>query len=58
MGATMFYDPVNQRVLLFGGAWESNAGYIKYNDFWSYDYTTDTWTEVETSVKPSGWFNW
>ena len=54
----MFYDPVNQRVLLFGGAWESNAGYIKYNDLWSYDYTTDTWTEVETSVKPSGWFNW
>ncbi|MFH1180590.1 MAG: kelch repeat-containing protein [Candidatus Bathyarchaeota archaeon] len=57
MGATMFYDPVNQRILLYGGASEGTTGYTRYNDLWSYDYSSNSWTEIETPLKPSGRFN-
>jgi len=52
----MVYDPVNERVLLFGGAvWEDK--YTFFNDFWSYDYATNTWNELECSPRPQGRFN-
>jgi hypothetical protein len=56
MGSRMIYDPVDQRVLLFGGSMYDN-GYTLYNDIWSYRYETNTWTEIETSGGPSGRFN-
>ena len=56
MGSRMIYDSVNQRVLLFGGSYYDNR-YTLYNDIWSYDYTTNTWTEIDTPSKPPGRFN-
>jgi len=55
-GHSMVYDPVNERVLLFGGAVYENH-YTFFDDLWSYDPTTDTWTEVEYGTGPSGRFN-
>ncbi len=57
LGSTMFYDPINRRVMLFGGALETSTGYTKYNDLWSYDYATNTWAEIEAANKPGGLFN-
>lgn len=55
-GHRMVYDPVNERVLLFGGAvWEDR--YTFFNDLWSYDYATNTWNELECSPRPQGRFN-
>ncbi len=55
-GHRMVYDPVNERVLLFGGAvWENR--YTFFDDLWSYDPSTDTWTEVECGPGPGGRFN-
>jgi N-acetylneuraminic acid mutarotase len=55
-GHRMVYDPVNERILLFGGVlWEDR--YTFYDDLWSYDYSTDTWTEFEDVSGPMGRFN-
>jgi len=55
-GHRMVYDPVNERVLLFGGAiWENR--YTFFDDLWSYDPSTNTWTKVECGPGPSGRFN-
>lgn len=56
MGSRMIYDPVNQRVLLFGGSYYDNQ-YTLYNDLWSYDYSTNTWTEIDASGFIPGRFN-
>ena len=52
----MVYDPVNERVLLFGGAlWEDR--YTFYDDLWSYDYSTNTWIQIDDGSGPQGRFN-
>ena len=56
LGHRMFYDPVGERVMLYGGAnWDS--GYTFYDDLWEYDYDDGLWYEVETSNKPDARFN-
>ncbi len=52
----MVYDPVNERVLLFGGAVFENR-YTFFDDLWSYDPSKETWTEVECDAGPIGRFN-
>ncbi|MBN2335476.1 hypothetical protein JXL21_07935 [Candidatus Bathyarchaeota archaeon] len=55
-GHRMVYDPVNQRVLLFGGAvWDD--GYTFYDDLWSYDPAADMWELIECSPRPPSRFN-
>lgn len=56
MGSRMIYDPVDHRVILFGGAMYED-GYTLYNDLWSYRYESNTLTEIETTGCPSGRFN-
>ncbi|MFX1252441.1 MAG: Kelch repeat-containing protein [Promethearchaeota archaeon] len=48
---SMIYDPVNQKVILFGGYGASL--YKMLNDTWAYDYTTNTWTELTPAISPS-----
>ncbi|MCW4051153.1 MAG: hypothetical protein NWE89_15630 [Candidatus Bathyarchaeota archaeon] len=56
MGNRMIYDPINEKVILIGGAiWSDH--YTFYNDLWSFDPVTHTWEEITTSVRPSGRFN-
>ncbi|MFW9992305.1 MAG: Kelch repeat-containing protein [Candidatus Odinarchaeota archaeon] len=49
----MVYDSFNQRVILFGGMTYSNSDYSTLADTWSYDYSVNEWTELNTSVQPS-----
>jgi hypothetical protein len=55
-GHRMVYDPVNERVLLFGGAVFEDR-YTFFDDLWSYDYSTNTWTQIEDGSEPRGRFN-
>ncbi|MCW4048863.1 MAG: hypothetical protein NWE89_03920 [Candidatus Bathyarchaeota archaeon] len=56
MGQAMIYDPVNKRVLMFGGSVYTN-NYAFYDELWSFETVTSSWTLVETGVKPSGRFH-
>lgn len=55
-GHRMVYDPLNERVLLFGGAVFEDR-YTFFDDLWSYDYATNTWTQIEDGSGPRGRFN-
>ncbi|HDM89663.1 MAG TPA: hypothetical protein ENG67_00455 [candidate division WOR-3 bacterium] len=48
--AAMVYDPVNDRLLLFGGALGDNN--FSVNDLWSFDFATGTWTEISPDPAP------
>jgi N-acetylneuraminic acid mutarotase len=48
-GHTMVYDSTNQKIILFGG--NSAEGYM--DDTWEYDYTTNTWNELNPTTPPS-----
>lgn len=54
-GGELVYDSLNQKVLLWGGNTRDGG---KIDEFWCYDYQTDTWTRIETNPKPRGryWF--
>jgi len=47
-------DPASNRALLFGGRFRagSSGAYTLYNDVWSFDFPTKTWTEVATTGTP------
>ena len=50
-GCRFVYDCVNEVTLLWGGNLPNGLG-AKMDDLWSYDYGSNTWTLVETEVKP------
>jgi N-acetylneuraminic acid mutarotase len=51
----MTYEPKSDRVILFGGV--SGGDEKPYADTWTYDYNTNTWTELTLQSAPSarGW---
>ena len=46
----MGYDPVNERVIMFGGGTLSGV----LGDTWMYEYSTNTWTQIHSVSNPSG----
>ncbi|MFX0065550.1 MAG: Kelch repeat-containing protein [Candidatus Hermodarchaeota archaeon] len=46
--SSMVYDPVHQKVILFGGA--STSGFK--DDTWIFDYLSNQWTQVFPNIKP------
>lgn len=52
-GSTMVYDPVLQKVIFFGGGYQDTTGYEVFNDMWLFDPTSNLWTEINPTVKPS-----
>lgn len=56
LGHRMFYDPVREKVMLYGGAsW--GGGYAFYDDLWEYDPDSELWLKIQTSNTPDGRFN-
>jgi hypothetical protein len=51
-GHAMVYDPVNTRILVFGGTWQTTKGEEKRGDIWAYDVPTNTWTELVPPTTP------
>lgn len=49
-GFVMAYEPVLDKVILFGG---SNASNEAKSDTWQYDYNTNQWNEIDLSSSPS-----
>ncbi|MEM3413787.1 MAG: kelch repeat-containing protein, partial [Thermoplasmata archaeon] len=45
----MAYDTINHKIVLFGGFAGTSTF---YSDTWVYDYSTNTWTNMNPSVKP------
>jgi N-acetylneuraminic acid mutarotase len=56
LGQKMVYDPVNDRIILFGGSYYSNH-YTFYGDTWSLDVGDATWTKLSTVGSPDARFN-
>lgn len=52
-GSAMVYDPVLQRGIFFGGGYQDATGYELFNDMWLFDPTSNIWTEINPTVKPS-----
>jgi hypothetical protein len=53
-GQSLAYDPVNQRILMFGGRHRDSPpdfyGGQESRDVWAYDLPTNTWTELVHST--------
>jgi N-acetylneuraminic acid mutarotase len=56
LGQKMIYDPVGQRIILFGGSYYSND-YTFYGDTWSYDVAEAEWVKLTTKGSPTARFN-
>lgn len=54
-GHAAAYDPVVDKVVLFGGAGARTDGVSAdvFGDTWLYDPTTDNWEEIDTPVSPA-----
>jgi N-acetylneuraminic acid mutarotase len=52
LGARLAYDAESDRIILFGGFNLSDNSL--YNDTWSYDFNTDTWTDMKPTTSPPG----
>ncbi|MHA2118616.1 MAG: Kelch repeat-containing protein, partial [Candidatus Thorarchaeota archaeon] len=50
MAAQMAYDSESDRIILFGGAIQNL--YSDYDDTWSFDYNTNTWTNMSPATNP------
>ncbi len=56
LGHRMIYDPVDKRIVLYGGAvWDDE--YTFYGELWGYDTGTNTWSEMEAANMPPARFN-
>lgn len=49
LGASIAYDQVSDRIVLFGGG--DGSGNL-FNDTWAFDYNTNAWTEMPRSAIP------
>jgi N-acetylneuraminic acid mutarotase len=48
----MAYDSQSDKIVMFGGIEDFNS-YLVRNDTWTYDYNTNTWTDVTSGAAPS-----
>lgn len=48
------YDPIHDRVILFGGRGPVNHKMVSLDDTWTYDYDTNTWKNMSPLMIPTG----
>ena len=53
-GSPLVYDIESDRMVLFSGWPDLHDDGTRYNDTWTYDYDTNTWTNMSPPVLPSG----
>ena len=49
--ASIFYDPQAQKTILYGG-YRPSGGH--FDDTWAFDYSSNNWTNLNPSIKPTG----
>ncbi len=54
MGARMSYDSESDRIILFGGADFTSDPAEWFNTTWSYDFNSNSWTEMPNGGNPPG----
>lgn len=53
---SMAYNSLNQKVVLFGGytgGYDNDYYFFRLDDTWVYDLPSNTWTQMDPSIKPS-----
>lgn len=53
-GSPLVYDVKADRMAIFSGWSDLQAGGSRYNDTWTYDYNTDSWTNMSPTAMPEG----
>ncbi|MHA3965080.1 MAG: Kelch repeat-containing protein, partial [Candidatus Thorarchaeota archaeon SMTZ1-45] len=48
--APLAYDSESDRIILFGGSIQNVE--VQFSDTWSYDYNTNTWTDMSPAIHP------
>ena len=51
-GCRMVYDPVNERLMMFGGTYEGTPAQV-HGDTWVFDWGTESWMLLEVELSPS-----
>jgi len=46
LGHWMVYDPLNERLVVYGGQYRTPDGWVKANDVWAFDVATRTWLQL------------
>jgi len=52
LGQRIVYDSESDRIIMFGGLDMTNYKFV--DETWVYDFNTDSWTNMEPKVHPSG----
>jgi len=52
IGHKMVFDIQSEKIILFGGKQNLLSDSLLYNDVWTYDYESNTWTNVTPAVNP------
>ena len=52
-GSAMVYDPILQKMIFYGGAYQDATGSDVFDDMWFFDPTFNIWTEINPTVKPA-----
>jgi hypothetical protein len=52
INSPLSYDSTVDRIILFSGWYQPDGGINAYNDTWTYDYNTNTWTNRSPSIQP------
>jgi hypothetical protein len=52
LGHTIVYDPVNERIVVYGGGFRTPDGWVKTDDVWAFDLSTDSWTQLLAPSEP------
>ncbi|NHI88522.1 MAG: hypothetical protein EAX87_03305, partial [Candidatus Thorarchaeota archaeon] len=53
-GSPLVYDIESDRMVIFSGWQKVHADAVCYNDTWTYDYNSNTWTNMSPAVLPPG----
>lgn len=52
LGHWMVYDPLNERLVVYGGNYRTPDGWVKADDVWAFDLATNEWIQLLEPSEP------
>lgn len=52
LGHGIVYDPVNERVVVYGGSYRTADGWVKADDVWAFDLPSGEWIQLLAPSRP------